>query len=82
MSLETDLQEMKDSGDPFLMELGTQAENIKTMFDNGELTNSEYLDLLNDLIKSKNINDAVQDLAAKERVNSILNALVTLASVS
>jgi hypothetical protein len=79
MSVETDLHAMKDSGDPFLIDLAVKAEQIKDMFDQGQLTNSEYTDLLADLVHSKNINDAVQDLALKEKINGVLNALVALA---
>jgi hypothetical protein len=69
---------MRDSGDPFLMDLADQAEQIKGMFDRGDVTNAEYIDLLNDLVRSKNINAAVQDLALKEKINGVLNALVAL----
>jgi hypothetical protein len=81
MTIEEQLQQLADLGDPHLTDLVVRANDMKNALMQNEITKGEYLDMLNDLIHEKNIHETVSDLELKEHINTALNALVNVASL-
>lgn len=81
MNIDEQLQQLAQLGYPYLTDLAERANYLKNALLQQRITKGEYLDMLQDLIHEKNIDEAVEDMALKEHVNSILNALVTVASM-
>jgi hypothetical protein len=63
--------------DPALLPLGGALHQYTRQFQSGELSNDEYLELLQDLQREHLIHLQCQDLAAKERLNTICNAVIS-----
>jgi hypothetical protein len=63
--------------DPQLLPLGNALHQYTRQFQSGELSNEEYLELLQDLQREHLIHLQCQDLAAKERLNTICNAVIS-----
>ena len=53
---------------------------LKNMLSTQQISNGEYLEMLQDLVTEKNINETVYDLEVKIQVNAVLTALVAIAS--
>ena len=67
--------------DPLAAQLAAQLAQYTQEFQAGNLSNDEYLELIADLQTEQLINAQCQDLAAKERLNTICNAVLSAASV-
>jgi hypothetical protein len=67
--------------DPALMPLGNALHQYTKQFQSGELSKDEYLELLQDLHTEQLINAQCSDLNAKERLNTICNAVINAASL-
>ena len=79
MSVEQQLEALFNTGDPALQELATRANDLKNALLSQQLSKDEYVEMLHDLYREKNINESAHDLAVKEAVNTAMNALVALA---
>ena len=67
--------------DPVLLPLGNALHQYTRQFQSGELSKDEYLELLQDLHTEHLIHSQCADLAAKERLNTICNAVIGAAKV-
>jgi hypothetical protein len=81
MTIEEQLQQLADLGDPHLTDLAVRANDLKNALLQNEITKNEYLDMLKDLIHEKNIHETVEDLELKENIHIALNALFNITSL-
>jgi hypothetical protein len=79
MSVEQQLEALFNTGNPDLQDLATRANDLKNALANGQISKSEFMEMLQDLAHEKNINESAHDLEVKEAVNMALNALVAVA---
>ena len=75
------LEAIFNTGDPNMQDLANRALALKQALEQGQVSPSEYKEMVTDLYHEKNINESVQDLALKEHINSAMNALINLASL-
>lgn len=75
------LEAIYNTGDAGMQDLANRALALKQALEQGEISKSEYTEMINDLYHEKNINEAVQDLQLKEHINTTMNALIKLASL-
>jgi hypothetical protein len=75
------LEAIYNTGDPSMQDLANRALGLKQSLEKGQISKSEYTELVTDLYHEKNINEAVQDLQLKEYINTTMNALINLASM-
>ena len=80
MSVEQQLEALFNTGNPDLQDLATRANDLKNALASGQISKSEFMEMLQDLAHEKNINESAHDLEVKEAVNVALNALVAIAS--
>jgi hypothetical protein len=80
MSVEQQLEALFNTGDPSLQDLANRANELKNALANGQISKSEFMEMLQDLAHEKNINESAHDLEVKIAVNTALNALVAIAS--
>jgi hypothetical protein len=81
MNIDEALQQIANTGDPSLQDLAQRAYDLKTALANGQISKSEYQEMIMDLVHEKNINESISDLEMKEYINSTVTALITLASL-
>ena len=81
MNIDEALQQIANTGDPSLQDLAQRAYDLKTALANGQISKSEYQELIMDLVHEKNMNESISDLEMKEYINTTVNALITLASL-
>jgi hypothetical protein len=67
--------------DPQAAQLAAVLAQYTQEYQTGNLSKEEYLELVSDLQTEHLINAQCQDLAAKERLNTICNAVISAASV-
>ena len=79
MSVEQQLEALFNTGNPDLQDLATRANDLKNALASGQISKSEFMEMLQDLAHEKNINESAHDLEVKEAVNTALNALVAVA---
>ena len=75
------LESIFNTGDPSMQDLANRALALKQALEQGQLSAGEYKEMITDLYHEKNINESVQDLALKEHINVVMNALINLASM-
>ena len=75
------LEAIFNTGDPNMQDLANRALALKQALEQGQISASEYKEMVTDLYHEKNINESVQDLQLKEHINSAMNALINLASL-
>lgn len=83
MNAEQILQEIQSipCNDPALLPLGNQLHEYTSAYNSGDISKDEYLDLLRTFQSQYLINAQCADLAAKERLNTICNAVLNAASL-
>jgi len=81
MEINKALEAIYNTGDAGLQDLANRALALKQALEQGQISKSEYTELVNDLYHEKNINEAVQDLQLKEHINATMTALIGLASL-
>lgn len=79
MTVEEQLQAIFNTGDPNLQDLAVRANDLKNAFTTGQISQSEFYEMVKDLATEKNINESAHDLEVKQAVNTALNALVAVA---
>jgi hypothetical protein len=67
--------------DPRVLEMAQQIEFLTKEFQAGNCSRDEYIELLGDFQTQRLIQEQCEDLAAKERLNTIVNIVVNSASV-
>lgn len=63
-----------------LAEIQQAATDYKTMFESGELSKEEYVDLLKGLDCESAIAGSTEELVFKEQMNTYINATITAVS--
>ncbi len=81
MSVEQQLEALFNTGDPSLQDLATRANDLKKALESGQISKGEFVEMLQDLAREKNINESAHDLQVKIAVNTALEALVNVASM-
>lgn len=66
--------------DPVVLNIAKQLESITKSFQAGHMAADEYQELLGDFRTESLINAQCQDLASKERLNSIINVVINAGS--
>jgi len=69
------------TNDPRALAIAQSLAEYTQAFQAGQMSKDEYLELIQDLQRESLINAQCDDLAAKERLNTIINAVVSAASV-
>jgi hypothetical protein len=67
--------------DPAVLALAQQLEQLTKDYESGAMSKDEYIELLADFKTQQLILAQCNDLAAKERLNSIVNVVINAASV-
>ena len=67
--------------DPAVLSLAQQLEQLTKDFQAGNCSDDEYKELLMDFRRQQLISAQCQDLASKERLNSIINVVLNAASL-
>lgn len=80
MSIEQQLEALFNTGNSDLQDLAVRANELKKALESGQVSNSEFVEMLQDLAHEKNINESAHDLEVKIQVNAALTALVAIAS--
>jgi len=80
MSVEQQLEALFNTGNPDLQDLAVRANELKKALEANQINKSEFIEMLNDLVHEKNINESAHDLEVKIAVNAALEALVAIAS--
>lgn len=75
------LSEFTDVDSEYVKELASKADTYKTLYESGALSNPEYVELLKDLKSQQLITENANELAEKEMLNTVLNGLITAASL-
>ena len=79
MTVEEQLQALFNTNNPDLQDLAVRANDLKNAFTTGQISQSEFYEMVKDLATEKNINESAHDLEVKAAVNTALNALVAVA---
>jgi hypothetical protein len=67
--------------DPAVLALAQQLEQLTKDYETGNISKDEYIELLADFKTQQLIIAQCNDLAAKERLNGIVNVVINAASV-
>ena len=78
--LETQLSECMGSNSDTTKDAAHQAMQYTDMFKAGKITKEEYVELMEDVKHSANINQAMDDMQYLQNLNLAINGLVNLAS--
>lgn len=70
-----------ESQDAAAMQLARWMAEVTQAYQTGQMDKDEYLELLRDFQRQQLINAACADLEAKERLNNIINVVMSAASV-
>ena len=74
-----ELQEWVGNNHSELADWAKEAENYTAMFENKEISEDEYKELMGDLKHSKAISDAADDLAVRSKANEMLDNIIIAA---
>jgi predicted XRE-type DNA-binding protein len=80
-SLQHELAEIVNSGDPTFANFATQINQIVEQAKSGQMSNAEVAEILRDAQSQLVILEEMSDLALKEKLNVAINALIMIASV-
>jgi polyhydroxyalkanoate synthesis regulator phasin len=69
------------SNDPTIQNAAQQANEYTEMMKQGRLSKEEYMELLQDIQRSANIDQNMAVMEAKEQLNVAINGLVNIASL-
>lgn len=75
------LLECVHSDDEVLSEEATTANEYTNLCKRGQLTREEYIELMSDIQRTISIHQNMSDMVAKERLNTALNGLITIAKL-
>jgi hypothetical protein len=67
--------------DPVAAKLAAWLAEVTTAYQSGQMETDEYLELLGDFQRQQLINATCSDLESKERLNNIINVVISAASV-
>jgi|TARA_R110000824_G_scaffold77497_3_gene195950 hypothetical protein len=80
VNLEAEFKQLLNCDNKDIANLGERAKEIKAMYENKEISNAEFKELVNDLKLSEHIADAADDMAVKSASVKVLDILSKMAS--
>ena len=80
VNLETEFKQLLNCDNKDIANLGERAKEIKAMYEDKEISNGEFKELVNDLKLSEHIADAADDMAVKSATIKVLDVLSKMAS--
>lgn len=78
--LQQQLAELANSGDPVFAQAAQQVNELTEQARAGQLSSAELKEILEDMQRQLSIITEMQQLAFKEKLNTILTGLITIAS--
>lgn len=82
MNVDLLLIEMLASDSEYANQIARKAKTYKDLFDKKQIDVEEYKEFMNDIVAEVKISNAVMELETKEKLNSMLNALISVASLA
>lgn len=82
MNVDLLLIEMLSSDNEYANQIASKAKTYKDLFDKKQINAEEYKEFMNDIVAEVNISKAAMELETKEKLNSMLNALISVASLA
>jgi len=70
------------SQDPNVQQAASTANQYTEMLKTGQITKDEYVQLMEDIVRTNNINKNVDNQQVLEYMNTAINGLITLASLA
>jgi hypothetical protein len=80
VNLESEFKQLLNCDNKDVADLGQRAKEIKTMYENKEISDTEFKELVEDLTLSEHIADAADDMAIKSASVKVLDILSKMAS--
>ena len=80
VNLETEFKQLLNCDNKDIANLGERAKEIKAMYEDKEISDGEFKELVNDLKLSEHIADAADDMAVKSATIKVLDVLSKMAS--
>ena len=80
VNLETEFKQLLNCDNKDIANLGERAKEIKAMYEDNEISDGEFKELVNDLKLSEHIADAADDMAVKSATIKVLDVLSKMAS--
>lgn len=75
------LQTYQGSNDPLVKAAADQANNYTELFKSGQITKEEYVELMQDIERTNNINKNVHNQEMLIYMNTAINGLISLAKL-
>lgn len=79
--LQQQLVELVNSGDPVFANAAQQVNELTEQAKAGQLSNAELKEILEDMQRQLSIINEMSQLEFKEKLNTVLNGLITIAAV-
>jgi len=80
VNLEAEFKQLLNCDNKEIANLGERAKEIKTMYENKEISDTEFKELVDDLRLSEHIADAANDMAIKSASVKVFDVLRSMAS--
>jgi hypothetical protein len=78
-NIQTNLAEIVNSGDPVFAEFANNINSVVEQAKAGQMTNEEVAEIMADAQRQLAILQDMSDLAFKEKLNVLINGLITIA---
>ena len=78
--LQQQLVELANSGDPVFAQAAQQVNELTEQAKAGQLSSAELKEILEDMQRQLSIINEMSQLAFKEKLNTVLNGLITIAA--
>jgi polyhydroxyalkanoate synthesis regulator phasin len=75
------LVELLASDNEYANEVAKKAKTYKDLYDKKHIDAEEFKEFMNDIVAEVNISKAAMELETKEKLNSMLTALISVASL-
>jgi polyhydroxyalkanoate synthesis regulator phasin len=82
MNVDLLLIEMLSSDNEYANQIAAKAKTYKDLYDKKHIDSEEYKEFMNDIVAEVKISKAVMELETKEKLNSMLTALISVATLA
>jgi polyhydroxyalkanoate synthesis regulator phasin len=82
MNVDLLIIEMLASDNEYAHQIATKAKTYKDLYDKKHIDAEEYKEFMNDIVAEVKISKAAMELETKEKLNSMLTALISVASLA
>ena len=82
MNIDLLIVELLASDNEYAHDVAKRAKTYKDLYDKKHIDVEEYKEFMNDIVAEVKISKAAMELETKEKLNSMLNALVSVASLA